>query len=372
MAVKVLRVSQPSDLKKFLNFPYRLHKNDPHWVAPLRREQRQQLDRKTNAKLRHCDYQLFLAMDNNRVVGRLSAFVDRHAVKHWGKRIGLFGNYECIEDATVADKLLRSAAGYLVGQRCVSMRGPWSFASQEWGLLVEGFEKAPVIMAPHNPEYYVQHLEAFGLAKATDLMVYEANLRTGYEFPQRVESITDAAERRHGIKIRNIDLGNIAEEIELIVGISNRALSANWGFAPVTANETRALAKDMRGLLKPSMVQIAETEAGEGIGYALVMPDLNVLLKRGNGSLFPSLWWKLATQVDRIRSFRMWALAVVPEYQGKSIDSLLYRRAYEALKPLKPRIEVNYVLEDNKRTCNALERMGLEQIRRYRVYEKTL
>lgn len=319
--------------------------------------------------LRHCDYQLFLLVDGNAVRGRISAFVDRKAVKHWGKRIGLFGSFECIEDVAAAQRLVNAASSYLVGQRCVSMRGPWSFASQDWGLVVEGYKPPPVVMAPYNFPFYGELIEAAGLEKATDLLVYEANARDGYQFPERAVQVTDSLVRREDITIRPLDRSRLKDEIELIEQISSEAHANGWGFAPTLVNETRVLVKDTRG---EAMVQIACDKEGRAIGYSTVVPDLNMVLRGGNGSLYPSLWWKLATKRKKICSYRMRALTVIPEYQGKGVDSLLYRRAFEALESRTPRIEVNYILEEDKRVSNAIERMGLEQIRRYRVYEKYL
>ena len=68
----------------------------------------------------------------------------------------------------------------------------------------------------------------------------------------------------------------------------------------------------------------------------------------------------------------MWALGVIPEYQGKAIDTLLYKATYEALKDLPVSMEINYVLENNHRMNNALLKLGVEPIRRYRVFEMAI
>jgi len=74
-------------------------------------------------------------------------------------------------------------------------------------------------------------------------------------------------------------------------------------------------------------------------------------------------------QLPRVRQYRMWALGVIPEYQGRAIDTLLYRATYEAIYSDKTYMEINYVLEDNDRMNNALIKLGVKPLRRYRVYE---
>jgi ribosomal protein S18 acetylase RimI-like enzyme len=96
------------------------------------------------------------------------------------------------------------------------------------------------------------------------------------------------------------------------------------------------------------------------------------LLKGLNGRLFPLGWLKLLFGLPRIHQYRMWALGVVPEYQSKAVDALMYRKLYETLMPGPVRLEVNYVLEDNYRMNNAIKNLGVKNLRRYRVYQKPI
>ena len=70
-----------------------------------------------------------------------------------------------------------------------------------------------------------------------------------------------------------------------------------------------------------------------------------------------------------LRRYRMFALGVIPEYQGKAVDSLIYRALYESLHQQDLYIEINYVLEDNWPMINGIKKLGAKPLRRYRVYE---
>jgi GNAT superfamily N-acetyltransferase len=320
--------------------------------------------------LDHCTVALLLAEDGGEVVGRISAFVDHLAVRHWDDPVGLFGSFECVNDTEVSRSLLEKAREWLRGQGMRSMRGPWSFASQEWGLVIEGFETPPVIMAPHNPPWYNDHLLAFGLEKAKDLLVYEADTGEGYRIPERYLTVTDMVQERYGITVRPVNMKHLEEDIAILVEVANRSLSDNWGFYPATEAEGRALAHDIKPILDPELVLIAEDSAGQPIGFAITLPDINVLLRGLEGRLLPFGWFRLLTGRKQLRQYRMWAIGVVPEYQRRAVDALLYRRTHDVLKPRgKIRVEANYVLEDNARMTNAMRNLGLQQIRRYRVYE---
>lgn len=362
-------VQSKKDLKRFIQHPYDLYRDDPNWVPPLRSEQKAQFDPRKNPMLDHCRIQLFLLKKGQRVIGRCSAFIDELAVAHWGQPIGLFGSFECIENEKGAHLLLGAAQQWLLEHGMQAMRGPWSFASQEWGLEIEGGDRPPVILAPHNPTYYVDFFESFGLVKAIDMLAYEADQEAGYVFPERYLVFTDRIQSRYGVTVRPVNLQNLEEEVLTIVDLSNRSISDNWGYYPVTEAEARVMAKDLKQIVNPEVLLIAQDADGASIGFALSLPDVNTLLKGLNGRLFPFGWLKLLLGLKQVRQYRMWGLGVVPEYQGKGIDTLLYRATYEALREKKVRMEINYVLENNHRMNNALLKLGVEPIRRYRVYE---
>jgi hypothetical protein len=146
--MKIIPVGDSADLKKFIRLPYRLYKNDLIWVPPLISEVTKQFDRKKNPTLDHCEYALFLLEHEREIVGRIAAFTDRIALKEWKEPIGMFGYYECINNQEASKALLDAAAGWLRVKGMKYIRGPWSFVSQEWGLVVEGFEPSPTVMAP--------------------------------------------------------------------------------------------------------------------------------------------------------------------------------------------------------------------------------
>jgi len=362
-------VSTKKDLAAFLELPYRLYKNDPLWVPPLRDEQRGQFDPQRNPLLDHCEWQLFLLEEKGKYIGRIAAFIDNLAVDFWKERIGLFGYYECIPDSSAAHLLLEAAHTWLQARKCTLMRGPWSFVSQEWGSVVEGFAPSPVVMSPYNPPYYNDHYAAFGLEKVKDLLCWYISAAEGYKIPERIIRLTDAVQKRYKVHIRQLDMKRYEEEVKVIIELSNASIIDNWGYSPVTSAEVQAMARDMKPIIQPKGVLFAEDADGKPIGFAITLPDVNTLLKGLNGHLFPFGFFKLLTGIPKLRRYRMFALGVIPEYQGKAVDSLIYRAMNEALYAPDTWMEINYVLEDNWPMVNAIKKLGCVPLRRYRVYE---
>jgi GNAT superfamily N-acetyltransferase len=367
--VHIHPVTSKKDLAAFINLPYRLYKDDPVWIPPLRDEQRGQFDPKRNPLLDHCEWQLFLLEKNGQYIGRIAAFIDLLAIDFWKERIGLFGYFECPPDAEASTLLFEAARNWLNISNCTSMRGPWSFVSQEWGLVVEGFEPSPVVMSPYNPPYYEKLLTCFGLAKVKDLLCWYISAEDGYQVPERILQLTEAVQKRYSVRIRELDMKHYDEEVKIIIELANSTLIDNWGYSPVTEAEVQATARDMKPVIQPKGVLFAEDPAGKPIGFAITLPDVNTLLKGLNGRLFPLGFIKLLAGIPRLRRYRMFALGVVPEYQGKAIDSLLYRAMHDRLYTADLWMEINYVLEDNWPMINAIKKLGANPLRRYRVYE---
>lgn len=370
--IQIYRVQNRRDLRQFIRLPYHLYRDDPLWVPPLRLEQWKQFDREKNPMLAHCTVQLFLLKDGVEVIGRCAAFIDHLAVDYWGAPIGLFGSFECADDGAAAHLLLEAAQGWLRERGMKTMRGPWSFASQEWGLEIEGGERPPVILAPHNPPYYPVHFDSFGLKKAIDLLAYLADMNAGYQVPERYLTLTEKIRSRYNVTVRAVDLDNLEQEVMTIVEVSNCSIADNWGYRPVTMEEARAMARDLKPIVNPQALLIAEDVGGNPIGFGISLPDVNRILHGMNGRILPFGWLKLLLGLKKLRHYRMWALGVVPEYQGRAIDTLLYQAIYDALKDIRVCMEINYVLEDNHRMINALVKMGVTPIRRYRVYEMAI
>jgi hypothetical protein len=138
--MEIRKVENKNGLRRFIELPFVLYQNDPVWIPPLRKEQWQRFDSHHNPMLRNSEYVFYLLVDSGKVIGRVTAFIDHLAVNFWKEPIGLFGSYECVDNDEGSHLLLDSARKWLQERSMKVMRGPWSFASQEWGLVIEGFE----------------------------------------------------------------------------------------------------------------------------------------------------------------------------------------------------------------------------------------
>ena len=358
----------------FLKVPYRLYgKKHPLYVYPLLAQQKAFLDPAKNPFFRHAEAALWVARQGALPVGRIAAAIDRVSNEYHGEQVGYFGFYEAPGDPEVAQVLLETARAWIADRGMTTMRGPGCFTTNHdaLGLLVEGHRNRPAIGMPWQPPYYQQQLESFGLQKARDLLAWQFHAPDGQP-PERLARVAERIARRGEFEIRSFRLDRFWEDVEIVRGLYYDAWKDNWGFVPMDAEEFRHAAKDMKSMVDPGFLLIAERE-GEPIGFAMTTQDFNEALHGLNGSLLPFGWLKFLLAKRHIRGCRTLLLGVKPEHRQRGIDALLI---YETVKYGTAHgyndSECSWILEDNVGMNGALEKFGATLENRYRVYEKVL
>ncbi|MBK9108465.1 MAG: hypothetical protein IPM92_08860 [Saprospiraceae bacterium] len=371
----VYPVRTPSDRKEFIQFVYHLYKDDPNFVPELFIAQRDHMDEKKNPYFEHASAELFLAKRGDEIVGRIAAVKDDFLIEYTAEKVGVFGFFDCINDVEVANALLNAASAWLRSHQLEFMEGPYNFSTNHTcGLLVEGFHVPPSIMMTYNKPYYLNLLENYGLSKKTDVIAYRIN---AVDFPERLKRsilLLEEKFRRSGIIIRKLNLKQFDEDVRKTLGVYNKAWSKNLGFAPMTDKEFLHAGKDMKMIMDPNLVLLAEKE-GDCIGFSLTLPDINqILIKIKNGNLLPFGIFKLLFGRKKINSVRIMALGVLEDYRRLGIDAYFYAKAFEYVsqhKYLKSG-EASWILEDNPEMNNAILKMGGKVEKKYRFFRSML
>ncbi|MBW2038009.1 MAG: N-acetyltransferase [Deltaproteobacteria bacterium] len=369
--VEIRQVKTKGERTAFFRFPWQIYGGDPQWVPPLLKEQAFFLSPK-NPFLRHAEIIPYLAVKRGAIVGRIAAIIDENYIDFHRERAGFFGFFESIKDLEVARTLLDQVRGYLREKGLETVMGPVNpSTNHECGLLVEGFNSPPFLMMPYNPSYYQELLEGCGLQKAKDLF---ANLIVDDgSIPARLPRISERVKKRStGLNIRPIDLKRVENEVEGVKEVYNGAWRDNWGFVPLTDEEMDLMVRKLKPLVVPDLALFAEI-GEETVGFALALPNYNLILKRLNGRLGPLGLLKFLYYARKIDEIRVLILGVKPEYQKRGIEALLYLEIFRRgqAKGYK-RGEMSWVLEDNYLMQRGIEALGGRRYKTYRIYQSPL
>ena len=369
--IEIQSVSSRRDTELFIKFVWQVCANNPMWVPPLLMDRRKLMDKKKNPFYQHAEAEFFLATRNGDIVGRIGAIVNHNHNKEHRENIGFFGFFECIDDQAVADTLFQTAREWLKLRGVNAMRGPASpSVNDEYGLLVEGFDKPLVVLMPYNPPYYATLIERAGLKKVKDLYAYY--LDKDKVFSDRLARVVEAVRHREGLTFRSLDMKNFEREVSLIKDLYNRAWQYNWGAVPMTDEEFAALAKDLKPVVVPEIVIIAEYK-GTPIGFSLSLPDLNIALKHNtNGYLLPGLFCLLRYK-KKINQTRIIVLGVIRERQMTGAAGVLfYETARRSVELGYYYGEAGWVLEDNTMMNRSAELLNAHRYKTYRLYEMSI
>jgi GNAT superfamily N-acetyltransferase len=372
-ALEVRPVASKQELNTFIKLPWRLYRNEPNWVPPLLFDRKRFFDRDRNPFFEHAEVEFFLAWRDQTPVGRITAHIDRHFNEFQHHDWGMFGFFECENDVQAANALLGAAEEWLRARGRDRMVGPMDFTTNdECGVLVDGYDLLPTVLTNWQHPYYPRLIEGAGLTKAMDLYMWTLQVSERSAVHPAIWRAAADVERKYGITVRAMRKKDMEAEIGRFLEVYNAAWERNWGFVPLTEEEVRHYAKDLKPVLDENWAFIAEKD-GEPVAAGLTLPDYNQVLIHLNGRLLPFGWAKALWYRRKIDRVRVFALGVKPEYQHTGIGAKLYEMHYDAAERTNQKKgETGWILESNKSMNRAMERMGGEIVRTYRVYERLL
>jgi hypothetical protein len=293
MALQIKPVSGRRELDRFIKLPWQLYRDEPAWVPPLLMDVRKRLDQKRNPFFKHAQAQYFLAYRDGKPVGRISAHIDHSFNAFQQNEWGLFGWFECEDDPEAARGLLDAAAGWLRDRGRDRMVGPMDFTTNdEIGLLIAGHEHRPIVLCPWHQPYYQRLVEQdAGMEKAMDLFMWSLHVTGRDKVHPTIWQAAGKLESDHGIICRNFRKRNLHNEVTRFLEVYNAAWENNWAAVPLSEEEVRHYAKDLKPVLDENWAMVAEKrDTGEVVGAALTLPDFNQVLAKLNGRLLPFGW----------------------------------------------------------------------------------
>lgn len=365
---------RPREVSRFLKLPYEIYRQDPHWVAPLLMDLKKVFT-DNNPLFQHAEIQLWMASRNGQDLGRIAGIIDRSFNRPGTEPAAFFGFWETTNDRSVSRALFSAVSEWGRQKGMKRLLGPMNpTTNDECGLLIEGFDSAPVIMMTYNPRYYLDLIEAEGFAKAKDLLAYMMDLAV---IPMdRLRRIAGKVRQRNpGITFRPVLRKTLQADINKVKAVYNAAWQDNWGFVPMTDAEVDFMADRLKPLLMEGLIWLAEVGT-DPVGFLLALPDYNIALQPLQGRLLTPkvfgflpylLGWK------HLPRTRVLTLGVKEQYRGKGLETAMLIEGLDTgFNSGVRESEASWILEDNVMMCRMLEAIGGRVYKRYRIYEKQL
>jgi hypothetical protein len=368
--IEIHQVTSSKEMGQFINFPWKIYKNNSHWVPPLMKDVKYKLDRSKHPFFDHATMELSLACNGDTILGRIAAIIDDGYNQFHNEKTGTFGLFECINDYDVAKSLFFAAENWCKKMGMDRIRGPMNLSmNDECGFLLEGFDSDPVIMMPYNPEYYLDLCEKYGFVKVKDLYAY---IKDKVGVVDRIAKLVERVKKKENVTVRPINMKKFEQEVAIIKDIYNAAWEVNWGFVPMTEKEMDLMAKELKPIIEPELVLFAEVN-GIPVGVSITIPDFNQVLKKLNGKLNPIGILKFLYYKRKIKGLRAIVFGIKKEYRLTGINTVLYYETEVRGARLGYQwCEMSWNLEDNDLINRFDEAVGGRLYKKYRIYEKEI
>ncbi len=361
----IMKVSTKKQLKQFVYYVKDLYKDDPYYVYPIfylqyKELQKLVLDKKT--------YTALLYVESGQVQGRLLYTKDYS--KKQQKDIMYFSHFDQINDTTITKELFNYMEEDMRKEKVTYSEGTFTPYDPDTrrGVMIKGYHSHPSIFTSYNYDYYPSLLESVGYGKAIDTVLLNAMVNDRSK--KKLNSFSKFFLRNNEVSVDSINFKNLERDLKDVKTILDIATNEVIYQDAPSYELIASAAENMRSFIHPDLVKIAREKDGTPIGFCLVLPDFNEVLKQTNGRIRPLKMRRLKKHIKRARGMMQY---VVPKYQSTGLIAHMFKCVFDEFeKHGFTEFEAGTMMEDNLKPIKLFEKFGGEIIKVYRLYGKEL
>lgn len=374
MAVQIKEVTTRKLMREFIHLPAKIHKNHSNWVPPIYMDEWTYFNPKKNRAFDHCTTILYVAEENNEVVGRIMGIISHQYNESHNITDVRFCYLETYDDAEVFNKLIEALSGWAKNNGMNRMVGPLGFSDKDpQGWLIEGYNEPIVIATNCNYPYINKMAEEISFTKEVDLVVYRVPIPD--ELPEFYKSIYKRFTSRQNNPILKefTTRSQVKPYIHKVLTLLNETFAGIYGFVPFTLKEMDDFANRYLYLINPRFIKIFVDSNDKVVSFLVAMSDISEGIKKSKGYLLPWGFIPLLTAGRKSKQLNLLLGGIDPDYQGRGLDVMMGIKLIESAKKAgKVVIDSHLELETNVKVRAEMEKMGGQVYKRYRIYQKTL
>jgi GNAT superfamily N-acetyltransferase len=374
LTVVHIDLASKQHIRRFVEVPYRLYKNHPPWVPPLRTDVELMLSKQKHPFYDHSDATFFIAERDGRDVGRIAALVNNRFNEYHHTQKAQFYLFECEDDQETANALFEQVFAWARARGLNKVVGPKGFGALDgYGLLVEGFEHRQMMtMMNYNYPYYPRLLENVGFYKEVDFISCYLSA-AAFNLSDRVHSIADRVQKRGTLHVKRFkNKKELQAWADRIGKAYNAAFVNNWEYYPLTEREVKFILDNILVIADPKLIKIIIHD-DQVVGFLFGFHDVSRGLQRANGRLFPLGLLNILWDLRRTKWVALNGAGILPEYQGRGGNALLYAEMERTVKDFGfEHADLTQVADTAVQMRSDLVNLGGKLYKTHRVYELDL
>ncbi len=371
--VTIKEVQNQSDLKRFVKFPFSLYKGSPYWVPPIIKDEMESFDKTVNPVFKDAEATFFLALKDDKIVGRVAAIINWLEVKDQNVKKMRFGWFDFIDDLEVSKALLDKVREIGQEHHLEYMEGPVGFSNlDKVGVLTEGFDHIGTMVTWYNHPYYQSHFEKHGFK--VEKQYRESKFLAANADPKLFEKANLLIKKRYGLKEMNFTKSSeIMPWVDKMFDLFNDTYSKLSSFVRITDIQKEYFKKKYISFINPEYIKFVIDSDDNLVAFAIVMPSFSRALQKANGKLFPFGIFHLLRARKKSTDAIFYLIGIHPNYQNKGVTSIIFNEFYHTFKK---RGVINCIrtpeLEDNLAIQQMWKHFDPKVIKRRCTYVKDL
>lgn len=365
-------VDNPQLAKEFIEINAIINKGNKDYIRPLDKDVADVFDEKKNKTFRFGKVTRWILKDDDgKAIGRIAAFTNKkYKNKGDDMPVGGVGFFDCINNQEAADTLFDVARHWLLQQGVEAMDGPINFGERDkwWGLVVKGFQP-PLYGMNYNPPYYQQLFESYGFQPFFHQICF--GMYPKQKLNEKLVERHKHYEKDPLFSVQNINKNNLDKYAGDFAAVYNAAWAGHGGLKELKKEQVLQMFKKMKPVMDERIIWFAY-EGESPIALFVNLPDLNQWFKHLNGKFdllhkIKFLWVK---KIKKCTKFTGLVFGIVPEFQGKGIDSFIVGEAHKTVVRIEyEEYEMQWIGDFNPKMLNVAQGLGnVHQSRKLTTY----
>ncbi|MDX1362954.1 hypothetical protein [Arenibacter latericius] len=327
--VTLKEVTNKSELKDFVKFPFTLYKGSPYWVPPIISDEMASFDKTINPVFKDAEAWFFLAYKDNKIVGRVAAIINGIEINHQNVKKMRFGWFDFIDDYEVSEAMFNKVAEIGSKHNLSYMEGPVGFSNMDKvGVLTEGFDHISTMITWYNYPYYAKHFERFGFVKEKGYL--ESIFPFSNADPKFFKKANTLVKKRYGVKELNFtSTKEVMPMVDQMFDLFNESYAKLSSFVPMTDEQKNYFKKKYISFINPEYIKFVLDKDDKLIAFGIVMPSFSKALQKANGKLFPFGWYHLLNAKRNSKEVMFYLIGVHPEYQNKGVTAVIFNEYHK-------------------------------------------